>query len=247
MEKIKDLLTKGESSAKLAKDNGGQYLTSILYLASAQYDARLCPAAGACKKAELGLCLVLNSGRTAMSAGQTKGPEAAKIRKTDWFFNRRQEFEQRLIHEIKLLEKRAAKAGLKPAVRLNGGSDLDWTHVYKLFPNVQFWEYTKRPELALKLNRLPNVDVTYSYSETTTARTFKTVVESGINVAVVFDTVKNKPLPLMFNGYPVLDGDQSDLRFNDVRGAIVGLRFKAGKGIATKRKLGVKSGFIQAA
>lgn len=245
MTKIANLLTKGESSAKLAKDKG-EYLTSILYLASAEYDKRLCPTAGACARADLGLCLIMNSGRTSMSIGKTSGPAAAKIRRSKWYLERRSEFMTQLNHEIGLLVKRAHKAGLKPAVRLNGGSDLDWSEVYRQWPDVQFWEYTKNPMMAVKLKSLfPNVHVTYSYSEATTPRMFKSVYQNGINIAVVFETKRNKPLPLMFHGYPVLDGDKSDLRFRDAGNQIVGLRFKAAKDRATKVKAGVEVGFIQ--
>ncbi len=241
------LLTKGESSAKLAKDTGKGYLTAILYLASGQIEPRLCPAAGACKNAALGLCLVMNSGRTSMSQGKDKGPAAAKIARTKEYFGDTAEFKARLIRELRNLESRALKAGLKPAARLNGGSDLDWSDIYSQFPNIQFWEYTKRPALAVKLAALPNVNITYSFSESTTDRTLAMVSSAGINVAVVFDTGRNKPLPGTFKGLQVIDGDRSDLRFNDTGGVVVGLRFKAAKDKARKTAAGVAAGFIQVA
>lgn len=241
------LLTKGDSSAKLAKDSEG-VLTAILYLASGQFDSRLCPAAGACKKAELGLCLVLNSGHTGLSKPDAEtGAAAAKINRTKLYFESPEGFKFLLRLELRDLERRAAAKGLKPAARLNGGSDLDWIDIYNEFPNIQFWEYTKRPDLALKLAKLPNVSVTYSYSETTSERTFKAIVEAGINIAVVFNTRKGKSLPELFKGMPVIDGDASDLRFRDSKGLVIGLRFKSAKDRDQKRKAGVEAGFIQAA
>jgi len=241
------LLTKGEASAKLAKDTGKGYLTAILYLASGQYDPRLCPAAGACKNAALGLCLVMNSGRTAMSQGQAKGPAAAKVKRTDFYWSDTAAFKARLVRELTALERRAVKAGLKPAARLNGGSDLDWSDIYSQFPNIQFWEYTKRPDLALKLAKLPNVSVTYSYSEATSDKVFSIISAAKINIAIVFDTKRGKPLPGTFKGLPVIDGDTSDLRFNDAKGLAIGLRFKAAANRAAKAIAGVAAGFIQSA
>jgi hypothetical protein len=46
----------------------------------------------------------------------------------------------------------------------------------------------------------------------------------GGNVAVVFDK-----LPSTWKGYPVINGDESDLRFLDPKNVIVGLKAK-GKG-----------------
>jgi hypothetical protein len=45
-----------------------------------------------------------------------------------------------------------------------------------------------------------------------------------MNVAAVFDVV-----PSSYMGRPVVDGDETDLRFLDARGVIVGLKAK-GKG-----------------
>ena len=45
----------------------------------------------------------------------------------------------------------------------------------------------------------------------------------GMNYAVVF---KNKKLPAGYDGYPVINGDESDLRFLDKKGVVVGLYAK---------------------
>jgi hypothetical protein len=136
-------------------------------------------------------------------------------------------FISQLHHEIGLLVKRAAKQGKKPALRLNGGSDLDWYDVYASFPNVQFWEYTKNPARALKLSKLPNVHVTYSVNEYSTDKILRTMSMAGINLATVFDTKKGKPLPATYLGLPVIDGDTTDLRFFEPTGVVVGLRIKS--------------------
>jgi hypothetical protein len=55
-------------------------------------------------------------------------------------------------------------------------------------------------------------------------------LNSGINVAVVFAVARSKPLPATFTiggqSFPVNNGDETDLRFLDAKGVIVGLRAK---------------------
>ena len=36
-------------------------------------------------------------------------------------------------------EKKAKKLGKRPAIRLNGGSDLDWSRFYETYQDVMFW------------------------------------------------------------------------------------------------------------
>ncbi len=47
-----------------------------------------------------------------------------------------------------------------------------------------------------------------------------------MNVATVFGIKKNSPMPEMWNGLPVFNGDESDLRFLDPKGVVVGLYAK---------------------
>ena len=51
------------------------------------------------------------------------------------------------------------------------------------------------------------------------------MLQSQVNVAIVFAD----KLPLMWEGFQVIDGDSDDLRFLDKRGVVVGLKAK-GKG-----------------
>ena len=44
-----------------------------------------------------------------------------------------------------------------------------------------------------------------------------------MNYAVVF---KSKTLPMYYAGYAVINGDESDLRFLDEKGVVVGLKAK---------------------
>jgi hypothetical protein len=213
------LLTQEISSPKLVKSAGSDYLTAILYLASAAYDTKLCDSA---TPGCIASCLIHKAGR-----GVFDSVANARKRKSDMLLADRAAFISQLHHEIGLLVKRAAKQGKKPALRLNGGSDLDWYDVYASFPNVQFWEYTKNPARALKLSKLPNVHVTYSVNEYSTDKILRTMSMAGINLATVFDTKKGKPLPATYLGLPVIDGDTTDLRFFEPTGVVVGLRIKS--------------------
>jgi len=91
------------------------------------------------------------------------------------------------------------------------------------FPDVQFYDYTKIPARALKWARgdMPaNYHVTFSASESNDDAS-RMVAMSGGNVAVVFDQI-----PTSYYGRSVVDGDNSDLRFLDPVGVIVGLKAK---------------------
>jgi len=59
------------------------------------------------------------------------------------------------------------------------------------------------------------------------------ILGQGGNVAIVF----RGELPKTWNGFDVIDGDESDLRFLDKKGVVVGL---VEKGLAKKDK----SGFV---
>lgn len=220
MTKVPKLLTLGESSPKLAKDQ--RYLTAILYLAGAA-DARLCPNAGQCRD----FCLITKAGRGAIGGPDNVVMRARKAR-THYLYSDREGFLKQLNREINALKKKASKLGLPLAVRLNGGSDLDWSEVYSAHPEVQYWEYTKRPDLAIQLtNKYTNVHMSYSVNERTTDRVRGTLIANNINMVQVFNIAKGKELPAQLGTLPVIDGDASDLRFLDGRGVVVGLRLKS--------------------
>jgi hypothetical protein len=102
-------------------------------------------------------------------------------------------------------------------VKVNGQS------IFEIFPDVQFYDYTKNPNKFF--NKPLNYHLTFSY----TGRNWgacEAVLERGGNIAVVFNIQKNKPLPAMYKGYNVLNGDLTDYRPADKKGAIIGLYWK---------------------
>ena len=189
------------------------YLTGILYLAPAKISGyEVCPRRSAgCTEA----CLY-TAGMGAFSTVQQ-----ARIKKTKQFFEDRDNFLMQLRKDITALVRKAKKTNMTPAVRLNGTSDIEWTRfgIMEEFPDVQFYDYTK------VLNRLKqpipkNYHITFSKSEDN-EMDCRWALNLGFNVAVVF----NK-LPETYFARPVISGDETDVRFEDARGVIVGLTAK---------------------
>ena len=147
----------------------------------------------------------------------------ARVKKTRRFFEDRDGFLSQLYKEIKSSVKSATKKELKSCFRLNLTSDILWERlVVEKFPQVQFYDYTKHLKRFVRYveGKLPsNYHLTFSRDETTPDTLVKSLCASGGNVAVVF----RKKLPKTWLGLEVIDGDDSDLRFEDDIGKIVGL------------------------
>jgi hypothetical protein len=203
------------SSAKLEKSQNEFWLNAVLYLEPSVDVKVICKASTPACRAS---CLT-NSGMMIMSV-QTN----ARIKRTNMYLNEREMFMAKLTNEIDNLVKQATKQGKQLALRLNGTSDLDWTEIYAMYPEVQFYEYTKRPDLIKKSKGLHNLHITFSRTERTKDSTVRRVIESGTNVAVVFDDKKEQPIT--FLGIKVVDGDKHDRRFEDTAGEIVALKLK---------------------
>lgn len=210
-----------DSNAKTAKGIKLNYSTAIVYLSpSTKSGKNLCPhSSDGCEMA----CLD-TSGRGAM-----KPIQDARLKKTYFFLNERDTFILQLKQEIHAFLRSTAKKGFTPCVRLNGTSDLPWHNIGGImqeFPNVQFYDYTPNVNRMIQFLRgeLPsNYHLTFSRKENNDAQC-QLILSMGGNVAVVFDN-----LPDTWNGYPVVNGDESDLRFLDAKNVVVGLKAK-GKG-----------------
>lgn len=209
-----------DTNPKTVKGQSRGYLTGIMYLAP--YDIsgfNVCPTASdGCKAA----CLY-TSGH-----GRFTKTQDARIKKTLSYFHERELFMDTLHKEIRLFERRAAKRGMTPCIRLNGTSDIPFERVpvqghaciMDAFERVQFYDYTKRWN---RRNIPDNYHLTFSLSETNESRA-ALFIENGGNVAVVY---RHETLPLKdFIGkrrYRVVNGFETDLRFLDDDGVIVGL------------------------
>lgn len=226
------------NNAKTIKGEKKGYTTYILYMSSFTDNSKginLCPhASEGCAAA----CLV-GSGM----AGMYKNVRAGRRNKSEYFLVDRSAFLAQLVTEITNISKKHQKKGDKFAVRLNGTTDIRWEkfkiednkNIFELFPNVQFYDYTKNPK-RMALN-IPNYHLTFSKSETNDTAV-ETVLAGGGNVAIVFSE-----LPETYMGYKVINGDESDLRFLDGDNVIVGLKYKKMTGKGANNELAFSSGF----
>ena len=221
------LLGIGNNAKTVKSDKGGEYLTGIMYLDPR--NTKVCPYQDIAK-CKVG-CL-----NTAGRAGIIKkGEESnnilrARARKTDLFFEDRAEFMRLIVKDIEALIRKADRLGVKPCVRLNGTSDIQFetikldngSTIFEEFPSVQFYDYTKIP--TRKVKHIKNYHLTWSYSEANKkyADYWRTALDKGMNVATVF----RKDLPESYKNVKVVSGDMNDLRFLDEKGVIVGLKAK---------------------
>lgn len=232
------LLTIG--NPKTEKSVAFGYLTAVLHLAPSNLSgiANVCPRATAgC----IASCLNTAGRGGIFRAGESSNAiQDCRIRRTEFLFRSPCEFLTTLAVEVSQHADRAKKLGLKPAVRLNGTSDLDWSQYWPdgftfagvvrdyASAGVSWYDYTKRTELfdVYARESFP-IHLTFSRAETmANKRDARRMLEGGNNVAVVFDTRKGKALPATFEGRTVIDGDEHDLRFLDPSGVVVGLRAK---------------------
>lgn len=219
------------ADAKTIKGNKLGVMTGVMYLAPNDISGfEVCPMATAgCK-----LACLYTAGRGIYSKTQN-----ARINKTKWFFEDRKSFMALLVENIESLIRKADRNGYVPAVRLNGTSDIAWEKfkvirdgieyrsIFHAFPNVQFYDYTKILGRKTAV-ALPNYHLTFSLAENNDKAARKALAQ-GYNLAVVFKLGRTQAKPATWQGFPVINGDETDVRFMDAKGGhIVGL-FPKGK------------------
>lgn len=217
------LLTVG--NPKLMKGQKKGFLSSVLHLAPADLSGKnTCPKATAGCKAS---CLNTAGRGGIFKKGETTNViQQARIRKTKAFFEDRRNFLNELTVEIIKTIKSAEKKGLTPVFRLNGTSDIAFEkyevangkNIFQMFPTVQFYDYTKVNNR--KVAHIPNYHLTFSKADGNDMDV-RIALSNGMNVAAVF-----RELPETYLGRPVINGDETDLRFLDPQGVIVGLKAK---------------------
>ena len=208
-----------DTNAKTVKGQKQGYRTGILYLAPASVSGviNVCAfASPACETA----CLY-TAGRGAFNSVQK-----ARIAKTRLYVSDKSAFVETLKTNVRQLIAKCAKANATPTVRLNGTSDIGWERygIIQAFNGTQFYDYTKNfvRMLSFLSGAMPsNYSLTFSRSETNETQCLD-VLNRGGNVAVVF----RNELPTHWNGFPVINGDENDLRFLDPKGVVVGLKAK---------------------
>jgi len=208
-----------DTNAKTVKGQRKGYLTGILYLAP----DRLSGLINVCANASDGCrqtCLY-SAGRGAFSSVQK-----SRIAKTAHYVKDRPAFLATLTDNVATVIRKAKAKRMHPVIRLNGTSDIGWERytVIQAFRTTRFYDYTKNYDRMLSFldGKLPsNYSLTFSRSEANESQCLE-VLKRGGNVAVVF----RKSLPTHWNGYPVINGDENDLRFLDPKGVVVGLTAK---------------------
>jgi hypothetical protein len=196
--------------------------------------------------------------------GAFSNVQQARVNKTLRYLDGREMFLADLVTDLAAFVRYCRRGNVIPAVRLNGTSDIQWevghsvtrdgvefASVFEAFPEVQFYDYTKIAKRVLK--PLPqNYSLTLSYSAANPRYSdmiIEAALASGANVAVVYRTKAMRDALLESgssvssgNGATlsrsVIDGDETDMRFMDPKGVIVGLYAKGRAGKADK------SGFV---
>lgn len=237
------------ASPKTMKGERLGYLTGILYMTPARTETdgvNLCPAASpGC----LSACLV-TAGRGAFPA-----VASARAARRRLFLTDPDTFRAALCRDIEAVIRRARRAGMKPAFRLNGTTDVDWSGFTDPFirenyflggesipqrykADATFYEYSKVPKRFTRLvTESHGLDLTFSLSENNSIHARRALAD-GWRVAAVFDVKPGEPKPSTWEGFPVTDGDAHDLTFLHPGGIVLGL---SAKGRARRDS----SGFVQ--
>jgi hypothetical protein len=220
------------ADSKTVKGEKLGYLTGILYMAPYKLSGvNLCPMA---ELAQCSAACLFTAGR----ASFTPSINIARLRKAEEFNTERKAFMALFVKDVQKLIRKAAKLGFTPVVRPNGTTDIRWENepvqvdgveypnIMSAFPMVQFMDYTKIPN---RKNIPENYHLTWSYSGAN--QRYADMMPANVNVSVVF----SGKLPASFLGRKVVNGDETDLRFLDPEGVIVGLK---AKGSARKDETG---------
>lgn len=179
---------------------------------------------------KINLCMYASAGCRAACLytsghGAFANVKAARMKKTMAFIDDRAAFLIQLEADIQAAFKTAQRKGMRCAIRLNVLSDVAWHEIldFSKFPEVQFYDYTPNTPrmIAYLQGKLPsNYHLTFSRKENNQAAV-EVIAKMGGNIAVVFDS-----LPDTYLGRPVVNGDETDVRFLDGQNVIVGLKAK---------------------
>lgn len=162
----------------------------------------------------------------------------ARINRTLAYFKARPLFLRLLKLEMLAAISKAKKAGFAPAFRLNATSDIRWESVrfdcgttvaqFAIDNGAEIYDYTKH---ANRRHAPAGYHLTFSWAGDNESRAIE-AFDNGLNVAIPFNTSRNKALPAYFklgdSWVPVFDGDNDngDFRPLDPTGHVIGLRFK---------------------
>jgi hypothetical protein len=216
-------------STKLMKTQKNRHeMTYGIYLAPADASGyNVCTGASKfCKEA----CLNMSGRNKIFTDNRIQN---CRIKKTRMMMEHPEFMMDWIVQEIIHYRKVAEAKGYSFSIRINCTSDLDLTkfhtskgkNLFELFPDVQFYDYTKIIRRIDQMKIYPNYDITYSYSGTNYNECIA-ALDAGVRVAMVFE----KELPKTYRGIEVINGDLYDIRYLDPKNVIVGLVFKRVRG-----------------
>jgi hypothetical protein len=216
---VKNLMSKGDTNAKTIKND---LETFILYMAPSDLSGfNVCPfASKGCIKA----CL------NTAGMGIFSNVQLSRINKTKFWGYNREGFYIQLANELLKIHGKAVKKDTKIAIRLNGTSDINHLDLLirysgidfldPFYNNLLFYDYTPNPNYINKYKNT-NYKLTFSRKEDNESKCIE-VLNNGGNVAVVFAN----ELPKFWNGFEVINGDDTDLRYFDPSNVVIGLKAK---------------------
>lgn len=227
------ILTDGAAQSKLSKNtlpSFGLMLTPerglmVPALADVRAAHNLGGAYNLCPLASKGCamaCLVFS--------GQSGMPTAQRAQAVRTAFLLSHPYESGLIigAELRAAMRRHGEINL----RLNTTSDIRWEI---LFPEmiatlaaagVHLYDYTAWAPSDRAASDIYHLTYSAKESAHTPDAYLVSILRSGGNVAVPFDTRRGEALPATWHGFPVIDGDEHDERRRDPSGVVVGLRAK---------------------
>lgn len=155
----------------------------------------------------------------------------SRVKKTQMFFENHDLFCRWVVRDIEAGLSKAKKENKRFSVRINNTSDISPEQIYikengvkknilELFPEVQFYDYSKVAGRVQLMKKYPNYDITYSYNGMNWDQCEK-MLNNNVRVSVVFDHIPDR-----FRGFNVINGDQYDMRYLDPKNVIIGLKYK---------------------
>lgn len=250
---IPSILLPEDPSVKLAKGNKKGYVSYCMYLAPAKESGFANVCSDSSEQCETGCLNTAGKGGFDVNVIYARYNKTLLFKyHKKWFFDKLYLEIQDIQRKHNSPTNREYKVPY--CIRLNGTSDIPWENIkvfknrkniFDSFPNIQFYDYTK--VLKRTTYKQPNnYDLTLSRSEgDANQRVCAEAIRKGWRIAVVFNrgkeiyTMKNingkrtkvsqgyeYDFPKTWHGYPVIDGDETDLRFLDEGGVVVGLSIK---------------------
>ena len=214
-------------SAKLRHSLYHKVSTYGIYLASADLSGfNVCPNSEYCKDN----CLN-GSGHNMVDRLSKKGSiDRSRTIKTRLLFANKEVFMRIMIHEIEKERKKAENNGTFFSIRLNCTSDINpiaftlgGNNILEIFPDIQFYDYTKVLNRIALAKKYSNYDITWSIDGSEKNREIGLeLLKNGGRVAVVYG---ENDMPKTWYGYECCNGDETDYRPSDIA-PVCALKFK---------------------